>query len=270
MPAASGPVPVPGHALLALEGERRTTPALAVADLHLGLGIAGAEGLGVAEATARQMAAEIVAVGEERRIRRVIVVGDAKHPIVGAPPPVARIVFDFFSTLLRRRFEVTVVLGNHDVGLARLLPREVSLRSARGWRRGSVGLFHGHAGPDAEVLRAPTLVAGHLHPGFRLAPGSSDEGGKHRCWVRTELAGGSAAAQARRASPQRLVVLPAFNPLAGIESLNRSAPARGRTFLVRRFVAPGRSRAYLLDGTDLGELPTWGVPRSPPRARPGR
>lgn len=51
-----------------------------------------------------------------------------------------------------------------------------------------------------------------------------------------------------------MIVLPAYNPLAGTEALNRQRPARGRTFLYHRFLSQGSARAYLLDGTDLGPL----------------
>ncbi|HYA54318.1 MAG TPA: hypothetical protein VEG42_01785, partial [Thermoplasmata archaeon] len=53
---------------------------------------------------------------------------------------------------------------------------------------------------------------------------------------------------------REVVILPAFNPIAGTEALNRERPARGRSFLYRRFLTRGVVRAYLLDGTDLGEL----------------
>ena len=265
-PAA--PTPVPGTAILDLGRSAGGDRALVVADLHLGLGVAGGQGFGLADATARRMAEEIDRVGRARRLRRLIVAGDVKHPIVGAPPPVRTILFDFFSTLLRTGFEIEVILGNHDVGLAPLLPKEVRVRPAAGLRRGPIGLFHGHAWPGPNVLRAPTLVAGHLHPGYRLAPAPGAPEGKQRCWIRTH---DWVRPRPRRGARDReLIVLPAFHPLAGIESLNRSPPARGRTFLVHRFVAPGRSRAYLLDGTDLGEIPSWGVPRARRSAPPDR
>ena len=70
-----------------------------------------------------------------------------------------------------------------------------------------------------------------------------------------------------------MIVLPAFNPLAGTEALNRGRPRLSRSFLFHRFVARGSARAYLLDGTDLGPIPTGrsseplGEPRESPMAR---
>jgi metallophosphoesterase superfamily enzyme len=267
----ASPRPVPGRPALFLP-EIPGSPALvAVSDLHFGLGFSEEGGLGLAESQARAMVDELLGIVEATGAGGVVIAGDAKHPIVGAPPPVGRILFDAFSTLLSEQLTVRLVPGNHDVGIARHLPREVIVGPSGGWRRGSVGLFHGHAWPPPEVLRAETLVAGHLHPGFRLASGPPPEGGKQRCWVRTELPPPRSRRRSRRRILAReLLVLPAFNPLSGIESLNKRAPRGGRTFLVHRFLAPGRSRAYLLDGTDVGELPSWGAPTTPARAARAR
>jgi uncharacterized protein len=151
-------------------------------------------------------------------------------------------------------------LGNHDVGLVRHLPREVEVHPSTGIVRGEVGIFHGHRWPSNAVLRAPRLVAGHLHPGFRLAPTVEFPEGKRRCWVRVERTPPPARPKAARRRvhieprAREVVILPAFNPMAGTESLNRERPARGRSFLYRRFLRDGVARAYLLDGTDVGVL----------------
>ncbi|MGI0053505.1 MAG: metallophosphoesterase [Thermoplasmata archaeon] len=245
--------PVLHHAALRLEGPSGRAPEIAVADLHLGLGSLGGEGLVFAQGRASEMAREIQEVAREEGARGVIVAGDVKHPIFGASAPVGRILFEFFSTLLASGLRVRVVPGNHDQGLARHLPREVEMIEAGGLLRGTVGLFHGHAWPSDRLGKARTLVAGHLHPGYRLAPGRID-GGKQRCWIRVALGPSIPPRPRRTLRAEELIVLPAFNPLSGIEPLNQKRPASGRSFLFSRFLARGTARAYLLDGTDLGEL----------------
>jgi uncharacterized protein len=197
----------------------------------------------------------------------VVVAGDVKHPIVGTPPALRPVLFDFFATLLSEGYGAEVVLGNHDVGLARHLPREVVVHSAAGVARDGVGIFHGHRWPSNAVLRAPVIVTGHLHPGFRLAPTPDEPTGKRPCWVRVEVAPIPHLSRRRRRhallTAREVIVLPPFNPLAGIESLNRERPARGRSFLFGRFLSRGIARAYLLDGTDLGVLPTDPGPARP-------
>jgi uncharacterized protein len=263
--------PVPDAPALIIEpadpSELRT---LVIADVHLGLGSSVERPLGPPEAAADRLAESVLDLVRATRSGAVVVAGDAKHPIVGTPPALRAVVFDFFAELLKEGVAVELVLGNHDVGIVRHLPREVRVHPASGLRRGEVGIFHGHRWPSNAVLRAPRLVAGHLHPGFRLAPTADDPEGKRRCWVRVESPPPPPGPDRRRRIEPRareMVVLPAFNPIAGTESLNRERPARGRSFLYRRFLSRGVARAYLLDGTDLGVLTTPSEPLSrSPRA----
>ena len=253
--------PVPDSPALIIEPSGRSAPrTLVIADLHLGLGSTPERPLGPPEGAADRLAERLIEIARSARADAVVIAGDAKHPIVGTPPALRPVVFDFFAELLREGLTVELVLGNHDVGIVRHLPREVLVHPATGVVRGEIGIFHGHRWPSNPVLRAPRLVAGHLHPGFRLAPTADDPEGKRRCWVRVERTAPASNSSRRRRHIEPLarevVILPAFNPIAGTEALNRERPARGRSFLYRRFLARGVARAYLLDGTDLGTLTT--------------
>jgi len=255
------PRPLPDRPVLVLEaGDGSGRRTLLIADLHLGLGASRERPGGPPPASSDRFATELLEIARRERAGGLLIAGDVKHPIVGTPAPLRPVIFDFFARLLADGLAVEVVLGNHDVGLVRWLPREVVVHPARGIVRDGVGIFHGHRWPSNSVLEAPRLVVGHLHPGFRLAPTADDPSGKRRVWVRAPLPppgprrrrrGRHAALRARE-----IVVLPAYNPIAGTEALNRDRPARGRSFLWGRFLARGAPRAYLLDGTDLGPLPT--------------
>lgn len=250
--------PVLGHPVLHVLAPGKSRGGMLVAaDAHLGLGSFRPGQPSPPGSRPEEMAEELLSVARSTGADTLVLAGDLKQPIVGMSPPLRRELFEFFSTLLSTGLNVEVVPGNHDVGLVRALPREVRLHGASGTRVGNVGIFHGHAWPSNRVLRSPTLVTGHLHPGFRLAPSTDAPGGKSRCWLRVEFPPPAASRRRRKHGPllaRELIVLPALNPLTGTESLNRSAPARYRTFLWKRFVLQGTARAYLLDGTDLGPL----------------
>jgi uncharacterized protein len=263
-------VPVPDSPALVIEPDRPTDArTLVVSDIHLGLGASRERPAGPFEGSSSRLADDLLRTLRVGRADRILIAGDAKHPIVGTPPALRPVVFDFFTRLLEEGIPVELVLGNHDVGIDRHLPREVLVHPPTGIVRDGVGIFHGHRWPSNAVLRASRLVAGHLHPGFRLAPTADDPEGKRRCWVRVELPPPPPPSRRRRRHAElrarEIVILPAFNPIAGTEALNRDRPARGRSFLYRRFLARGVARAYLLDGTDLGTL---AIPRAPaPRRR---
>ena len=271
--------PVPDERLLELEAPGGAERWLLLADLHLGIHPAGATAGSSWSDQARELADRVRSVARARASDGLLIVGDVKHPIVGTPRTLRPVLFDFFASLLSEGARVGVVLGNHDVGLARHLPKEVEVHGPGGLVLHAVGVFHGHRWPSNAVLKAPALVAGHLHPGVRLAPTADLARAKSPCWVRVEFPPFQPPARRRRRAhaPMRareLVLLPAFNPLCGIEALNRERPSRGRSFLFRRFVLKGDARAYLLDGTDLGRIVTPHPPapmsRSAGRAPRGR
>ena len=243
---------------LVVRPEHRGRPYLILADLHLGLAAGPETPLGPPGASAPELAEMALTACRRAGARRLVVAGDVKHPIVGVPPWLRPVVFDFFATLLDAGVVPEIVLGNHDAGLVRHLPREVVVHSAEGAVRNGVGIFHGHRWPRRSVLDSGTIVAGHLHPGFRFAPTAELPVDKRRCWLRVEFERSDRPRRpdGRPAKSRELIVLPAFHPLAGAEALNRQRPERGRSFLYLRFVSRGRARAYLLDGTDLGPVPT--------------
>ncbi len=229
-----------------------------LADLHLGQGGGPKQPAGPPEGSADRLAETVVAAARHERARRVIVIGDVKHPIVGTPPWLRPVVFSFFARLLESGLDPEVVLGNHDVGLVPYLPREVAVHPSTGIVAHGVGLTHGHRWPSPAVRRAPVVVVGHLHPGVRLAPTADLPSPKLRCWVRARR---TSSRPARSSEPlgllaEEVIVVPAFHPLSGTESLNRERPGRNRSFLVARFLGGRVARAYLLDGTDLGVLRT--------------
>jgi metallophosphoesterase superfamily enzyme len=262
--------PIPDEPALLLGGSGgRETRTVLIADLHLGLGGNAHRPGGPPEGSAEILAERLLRLVRSQRAATLIIAGDVKHPIVGTPPALRPLLFEFFGRLLSEGVAVEVVLGNHDVDLSRHLPREVTIHPAGGVVRDAVGIFHGHCWPSNTVLRSPRLVAGHLHPGFRLAPTSDDPLGKRPCWVRVEMNPKETPSRRGRKHieprAREIVILPPFNPLAGIESLNRQRPARGRSFLFGRFLSRGVARAYLLDGTDLGTIPTTPTPDRPAR-----
>ncbi len=265
--------PIPGAPALVLEPRGEPGPRyVLIADLHLGLGATPERPLGPPEAHVPRLASDLAELARRARAAGIVIVGDAKHPIVGVPPALRTVLFDFASDLLARGLSLEVIVGNHDVGIARYLPREVPTHPATGIVRYGIGIFHGHRWPSARVLRCASLVAGHLHPGVRFAPTTSDPMGKRRCWLRVEFPSPRVPRRGRRRiGAKEMVVIPAFNPVCGTEALNRDRPGRGRSLLYRRFLAHGNCRAYLLDGTDVGSvripLPE---PRSRARAPPGR
>lgn len=140
--------------------------------------------------------------------------------------------------------EVFVVPGNHDGGLASLLPPKVRLAGAGGLALetvdGRVGFFHGHAHPAASVAGARVLVSGHQH--LILAR----QGTRQGIWVRLSM--GTPPAE------RTLIVMPVFNPLLYGVPATRFTANRWRPVLKSLLEGKHMAEVFLLDGTKLGGL----------------
>lgn len=243
--AKLNPVPIPGEALLLVPGPE---PMVVAADVHVGLVPGTGYELGGGVGDGATLARSLLKALDSVKSSHLLLLGDVKEPILGARWRVRKELREFFGVLADARVTVDVVKGNHDVGIEGAVGAGVTIHPPSGMLQDGIGYFHGHAWPDGRILgEARVLVAGHLHPGVRLAEG------KRRCWVRVTYVEGK---DSTRPGPnvRSLVVVPAYNPMCSCESLNVEKPRRSRSFLVRRFLSAGNSRAYLLDGTDVGPL----------------
>lgn len=204
---------------------------LVIGDLHLGLEHElAAAGIRIPEQTGRTLR-RIRRLLEETGCRELVVLGDLKHTVTGAPetPEVVR-----FINELERSVKVTLVQGNHDGTLRDHFPGMVP---GSGFRRRDCYFLHGHAAPDKAAFRCRHIIMSHLHPALEFR---DSLGGRmtERVWMRGPVKGGA-----------ELVVVPAFNDLLGGIDVRV-----GMMGPMRKFVDEGRLELFLLDGTPLGRL----------------
>lgn len=197
-----------------------------IADLHLGI-------LHFSDDSLIEKASQLAESADE-----VILAGDVKHDIgmrARESREVEKLIEGFKSSGISSS-DITVLKGNHDGGIEAIIKTE----GTRGIRINNIGIFHGHAMPDDDVLEAKTLVFGHAHPAVLIR----DEVGnfKERVWLegKMDIDG----------EEKELIVLPAFNEVCASTSVNLERPA-GVFF---RWWNYQKAEATLLDGTLLGEV----------------
>ncbi|MDD5317580.1 MAG: metallophosphoesterase [Candidatus ainarchaeum sp.] len=226
---------------------------LAVADLHLGIERElDAKGLrvgGVAEAMKRGLVELVCAEKPEK----LVIVGDAKHHIRGAPKIESLGVKELLAELAALA-EVIIVPGNHDAGLE-VPGARVSVARGSGIRIGGVAFAHGHAKPSPEAMGADCLVVGHMHPCVEVV----DERGQksvERAWALMRAGKRALLGEYPEANPGiRLVVMPAFNPLVGGVLLNRGKEGALKGPLFRSGIFKlAAGEIFLLDGSGLSGL----------------
>lgn len=227
---------------------------LAVADLHLGyeFELYHDGGLRI-PSQAGPMSKRLHAIIEETNPREIVVVGDYKHNI----PYVGEWEYEEAEGFARDLgVVVTVIRGNHDVGLDSILHAEnARFGGIRGEIRGRVGFFHGHTWPRAELLTCRYLVMGHSHPCIAI---------RDSLGVQSRLA---SFIEARpvwdvflKRYPSELedynrklkfIILPCFNKVFGGTAFNLETPLGP---VARHCLNIPGSRAILEDGTIIGKI----------------
>jgi len=239
--------PVFDAPLLLAEGEERV---LVAADLHLGLEHELLLGGVSLPSQTEKILARLLAFLAEIKPDRLLLLGDVKHNVPRTSWQEKREIPEFLRRLCAR-LPVEIVPGNHDSNLADMAPQGARLRPSSGFVLDGVGYFHGHTWPDEKVVRAKSLVAGHLHPAIRL-PDPVGRSPSRPVWARTRLMSVAVEEHYGFAAEGEIIIAPAFNMLCGGLPLNEPVEDLRGPLLAMADIE--QARLYLLDGTDLGLL----------------
>ncbi|WP_302080394.1 metallophosphoesterase [Salinibaculum rarum] len=229
--------------------------ALVVADFHAGIEV-GLRREGVElDSRADERREQLLALVDRTTPDQLVVLGDLGHAI-GTPWDDERDEIADLLAAVTEHVPVTLVRGNHDGDIETQIEHadDARLVPGHGMRIGSVGFAHGHTWPSPDVLDAEILCTAHEHPVVKL----EDEvgGGRvERVWLRGDCNPEPFEAFHDRdtATPDELVVFPAFNDLSGGTWVNVASQEFLSPFLPDG-LADGQ--AYLLDGTRLGRYDT--------------
>ena len=228
---------------------------LAVADLHIGLEAALLEAGVFLPSQTRKIGRRLRDLLEATDAKTLVLLGDVKHFIPGVSPLERRDIPIFFQEIADAVDEVHIAAGNHDALLRPYVPESVNIHKPPGFRLGDAGFVHGHAWPAKEVMAANVLIMGHNHPAVVFV---DKLGGKTvvPAWVRVPFR--------RRLKrypklPKEAVCVPSFNELCGGTPVNDLRARLLGPLMNPKVVNLDRARLHLLDGTDLGFLPSLRV-----------
>jgi metallophosphoesterase superfamily enzyme len=264
----------PHPALMVENGER----VMLAADLHLGMEYDLAkQGISIPYQWSR-MLDELMALLEEHRPDRLVLLGDVKHGVPATSFQERREIPGFFETLLGAVDQIDVTRGNHDANIQQFLPKQVHLHSSKGIMFGEgfrVAAMHGHAWPSPEAAAADCMVMAHNHPTVLL---NTPLGIKvsQRAWVRgvcdrvklarafleqdnVKAEGDPVAEFIDRYEVEpwcpEIIIMPMFNDLLGGLPVNSEAPKSLLGPLFRTEAVDLEDfDVYLLDGTYIGKV----------------
>jgi metallophosphoesterase superfamily enzyme len=168
----------------------------------------------------------------------------------------------FFSKL-SSACKVTAVPGNHDAGLAHLLPKDVEIADMNGFVVGDNLLIHGHTKPLPKFSTCRRIIIGHLHPTYN-EKGNPLSGMPVwlMCKIRREkIFGGMIQILNSNKSKQgfddlmEVVVMPSFNRDLGLLGFWRDATSEERRSapLLRDLKNSDSAVVITLDGEIIGD-----------------
>ncbi|MDP6157042.1 MAG: metallophosphoesterase [Candidatus Thermoplasmatota archaeon] len=230
---------------------------IAIADLHIGYEHSlGKKGIIVKSKTG-EILNVILKILVREKPDRLVMVGDIKDELFGASPGTARELKLFFSKLRESVEDITVVKGNHDGRIEDLLPDTIRMVGPKGGIVEGIGFFHGHSWPSADILECHLVVTAHNHPTFASIL-AGERYFYHPCWIRGKLDGLKALEHYPEGGRERIenasfIVMPSFTKTGKGVVVNNERIFLGPV-LANGLLCEGSSRAYLLDGTELGYL----------------
>jgi uncharacterized protein len=242
-------------ALIHREGDQAT---LLVSDLHLGLEKEMASKGFRIPPYSQKMLDRMNSMAERNGLNRVIVVGDVKHSIGKVQDIDWGIIPWFFETLLDVFPAVDVVPGNHDGGIAALLPSRVKLHPAEGTvigHRDRVGVTHGHSWPSREVITSKNIVMGHSHFRYEMRDKFGARS-KEAVWLFATYDIADMLVKAGhppvKSGEGKLIVMPPFNNLVGGQAINAKGGFDFGPILSSGSFRLTDADIFLLDGTRVG------------------
>lgn len=250
---------------------------LVVADLHLGFEKKLAfKGINLPTQSTRTLQS-LTKMINQVKAEKIVIVGDVKHGVAKILPYEWIDIPRFFEKLVKQVREVLLIPGNHDAGLASLLPSEVKVTSSRGLylKDDKIYLMHGHTWPNVEAFHSNILIMGHQHLTFEL----KDDSGlrvAQPIWVSLHWRPDKVAQSylkhvnhsftenpkeeleklyGFKITSPKIIFMPAFNRLIPGTRINRSARTEFMgPMLSGENVDLNSVEITLLDGTYMGKL----------------
>ncbi len=227
--------------------------ALVIADLHIGLEYDLYKSGIVIPSQAEKFVKILKKIINMTKAKQLIILGDIKYKVPGSTIR-EDILIPRFLHMLEEKVKIVLCKGNHDDDIEGILPEGVKLYGSKGFSIGKYGFFHGHAWPGKKLMQCNYLFMGHLQPTVEFVDKFRHRN-RQRIWLKGNLGRNLAKEKfgLKKIGKLNIIVFPAFNNLSGSLPINVEKKIGGPLISSEIFNIK-ESRAYLLDGTYLGDV----------------
>ena len=181
---------------------------LVITDLHIGFENTFSRNkifLG-SNSSVKQITANVSNLIHRENINSLILLGDIKSSIQQISKNEWNDIPYFFDKI-KKVSDITLIPGNHDANIDKLIPNEILMTNSKGLMIDDVLLTHGHTMPSENFSNVNRIIMGHIHPVF-FQEDSLVNG--ERVWIslkaKKELIFPSAKGEIE------ITVVPSFNP----------------------------------------------------------
>jgi hypothetical protein len=235
---------VPSKPVLILEGERKN---LIVTDIHIGFenNMTSNEIHIGKNSPVNESIQELTDIIDSEKPDSVILLGDVKSSVKTITKNEWNDVPLFFKKI-REKCDVTLVPGNHDANIQRLVPNNISMISSTGMVQDNILLTHGHTMPSENFSHVDKIIMGHIHPVF-FQEDSIMNG--QRVWV-------SIKTEKENIFPNKtgdieITIVPSFNKY--FYATHRKQYKKSISPIINKIKTISKAKIITLDGTIIGD-----------------
>ena len=155
---------VPRYPALVINGNKKS---LVIADLHLGFEAKlSSNNIYLGKNTSvTETAKDIEKILDKTKPESLILLGDIKSGIKSITKTEWNDV-PIFLEKIKKRINMTIIPGNHDANIEKLIPEGISLATTKGIIIEDTLLTHGHTMPSENFSSVSKIIMGHVHPVF--------------------------------------------------------------------------------------------------------
>lgn len=235
---------VAGKPALVIEGERKY---IVISDLHLGFetSLASNEIFIGKNTIVKETIKELLEIIKLEKPDSVILLGDVKSSIKHISPTEWNEVPLFFEKI-KEECEIFLIPGNHDAGIAKLVPGEISISSSVGMVSEDILFTHGHRMPSENFSYVKKIIMGHVHPVF-FQKDSIVNGQQVWISVRTDKEN----IFSNKSGEIEITIVPSFNRY--FYAANKKKYRKSISPIIEKIKPVTSARIVTLDGTIIGD-----------------
>jgi putative SbcD/Mre11-related phosphoesterase len=188
---------------------------------------------------------------KQTKAKHLIILGDIKHQVPSISVQEYREIPKFLENF--SKIKVSIVKGNHDGNIEKIVPSKVDVYEPKGFKLGKVLLTHGQAWPDKDDLDAEYLVMGHVHPAVEFW--TDNFRSMEPCWLKCNIDVKKIKKKYKtETSLKQGIVMPSFNHIIGGMAFNSKDFKPLGPLLNNNVLKWKKSEVYLLDGMFIGKV----------------